>query len=73
MNHKDRDCSRSKWCTDNEKFLWDDDYFYDNFGDFAYNELLISLERQRFLNKRAKLDRLQARAEEKYGRDVIYS
>ena len=73
MTRKDRDDTRSKWCTDNEEVLWDDNYFYDQFGEYAYNELLVELERQRILNKREKLDFMQARAMEKFGSHVILS
>ena len=38
MSHKDLDCTRSKWCTDNEdeSKLWDDDFFHKSYGEIAF-------------------------------------
>ena len=73
MSRKSFDDNLSKWCTDNQEILWNDDRFIGIFGVVAHNELLAELEGQRNRNKREMGDFMQARAETKFGYNIIYS
>jgi hypothetical protein len=40
MTRLEKDPSRSKWCHETAD-LWDDHVFEENYGEFAFNEVLI--------------------------------
>lgn len=49
----------SEWHSVSEEALFDDNNFEEKYGEEAYHEVVIRCERQKLLNKRARVDRLQ--------------